>query len=185
MVGKTETRRRKRRPGFVDRASGQPARNLPNPNRRIFQLDVPDPDRGSASNKPTGRDSAGKLAEIHFRHHRAARQRTKELKGPGTWPDIILNKRRRELRLLRRCWIDAGRSTLEIDSIRGSDATMTAKVHPHGRSWRDPHWSDNAHPATRGDATKMRKRAARNVSTTLRQPSVEFKLGFLEFSSVD
>jgi hypothetical protein len=26
---------------------------------------------------------------------------------------------------------------------------------------------------------------ARNVSTTLRQPSVEFKLGFLEFSSVD
>jgi site-specific recombinase XerD len=25
----------------------------------------------------------------------------------------------------------------------------------------------------------------RNVSTTLRQPSVEFKLGFLEFSSVD
>lgn len=27
--------------------------------------------------------------------------------------------------------------------------------------------------------------AARNVSTTLRQPSVEFKLGFLEFSSVN
>ena len=27
--------------------------------------------------------------------------------------------------------------------------------------------------------------ATRNVSTTLRQPGVEFKLGFLEFSSVD
>jgi len=27
--------------------------------------------------------------------------------------------------------------------------------------------------------------ACRNVSTTLRQPSVEFKLGFLEFSSVN
>jgi hypothetical protein len=27
--------------------------------------------------------------------------------------------------------------------------------------------------------------AQRNVSTTLRQPSVEFKLGFLEFSSVN
>lgn len=81
----------------------------------MFQLDVPDPDRGSASNKPTGRDSPGKLAEIDIRHRWAARQRMKELKGPGTWPDIILDKRRRELRLLRRCWIDAGRSTLEIE----------------------------------------------------------------------
>jgi transposase len=34
------------------------------------------------------------------------------------------------------------------------------------------------------DWTKVHEELKRNVSTTLRQPSVEFKLGFLEFSSV-
>ena len=39
-------------------------------------------------------------------------------------------------------------------------------------------------PTVRERVPKRSARTERNVSTTLRQPSIEFKLGFLEFSSV-
>ena len=42
-----------------------------------------------------------------------------------------------------------------------------------------------ADPLAMEESVRRRPLAFRNVSTTLRQPSIEFKLGCLEFSSVD
>jgi hypothetical protein len=118
MADKVESRRRSGRPGFIDRASEQPAHASPTNDRLLVERDGWDHARcDGAVGEPRGPDSSvtAKRAEIRRRYDRAERQAATGLQRTTSWPDISRNKRRKELRVLRNIWTERGRSTVEID----------------------------------------------------------------------